>query len=116
MTQVDFTEAVTRQLIRSRQPDGVIPADALRVLIDLTDKELIAIRNCYRINTRVKEQPGGGDDLRVQVERAAAENDDPLFAKLHERMTFICRNDRQMEAGLRGALHCLSFALKHKTT
>lgn len=114
MSKLNFPEGITKELIESTYGDGSISPVVLKLLARYTDKELTAVRNCYRIMTGGSKAIGGGENLGSKVEMAAISTGDPDLQRLNERLAFLSRNDQQMEAGLRGAFHCISYALKGK--
>ncbi len=114
MSKLNFPEGITRKLIESTDESGFIPPVALKLLTRYTDRELTAVRNCYRVMTGGSRAIGGGDNLCSKVEMAAARAKDPDLKRLNERLLFLSRNDRQIDAGLRGAFACISYALKTK--
>ena len=107
MRDVHFIEAVAEKLLNTREPDGSLPPDILRTFADHTDKELTALRNLYRIRTR-------GDNLVTRTKEAAEKAADEELMRLADRLSYLSRNDRQLEAGLKGALHCFQYMLQAK--
>ena len=108
MTQVPFTEAVSKLLVNARKPNGTVDPIALQTLLAFSDNELTAIKNCYR-------QMSHGDNLAKQVEQAAKKGH-PALEHLSDRLAFLSRKDEEMLSGLRGALHCFTYTLKASET
>jgi len=114
MADLKFIETVTRDLIQAVSDSGTIAPQILKPLANYSDQELKSIRNCYRVMTARATQAHRGDDLLDQVLLAAEDTHDPILLQLLKRLLYIGRNDKETAMGLRGALHCLSYALKQK--
>ena len=114
MSDVRVIERVTSNLIEAMRPDGSIDPKVLMQISEYNDQELNSIRNCYRVMTGGAKALGAGGNLLVHAQSAAKETGDQKLQILAARLAFLSRNDKKLEGGLLGALHCYAYALSNR--